>query len=152
MHFPKTIYQFADILKNSGFKCYIVGGAVRDTIMKHRVEDFDIATDAKPNDIITLFKKVIPTGIKHGTVTVLFKNIKLEVTTFRSESGYPDGRHPEKVSFVPTIYEDLERRDFTINAIAYDLHKRIIIDPHKGRLDIKNKLIKAIGEIGRAHV
>ncbi len=146
MHFPKTIYRFADILKNSGFKCYIVGGAVRDTIMKNRVEDFDMATDAKPNDIIKLFKKVIPTGIKHGTVTVLFKNIKLEVTTFRSESDYADGRHPEKVSFVPTIYEDLERRDFTINAIAYDLHKRIIVDPHNGRLDIKNKLIKAIGD------
>ncbi|NOY09844.1 MAG: HD domain-containing protein [Spirochaetes bacterium] len=146
MHFPKTIYQFADILKNNGFKCYIVGGAVRDTIMKRRVEDFDIATDAKPNDIMKLFKKVIPTGIKHGTVTVLFKNIKLEVTTFRSESDYSDGRHPEKVTFVPTIYEDLERRDFTINAIAYDLHKRIIIDPHNGRPDIKKKLIKAIGD------
>ena len=118
---------------------------MRDALMKRKVEDYDVATDAKPEVVLKLFKKVIPTGIKHGTVTVLFKNLKIEVTTFRIEYNYSDSRHPEIVEFVPSVYEDLKRRDFTINSIAYDLSANKIIDPNNGKADIKNKLIRAIG-------
>ncbi len=145
MKIPKEIREFAKIYRSNGFKCYLVGGAVRNILMKKGIEDYDMATDAKPAETKRLFKRVVNTGIKHGTVTVFFKGFKIEVTTFRVEYQYSDGRHPDKVEFVPSIYEDLKRRDFTINSIAYDPLEDRIIDPHGGMRDIKSKIIRAIG-------
>jgi poly(A) polymerase/tRNA nucleotidyltransferase (CCA-adding enzyme) len=111
-----------------------------------RVQDFDIATDALPQDVKKIFRRVIPTGIKHGTVTVLFKGTHFEVTTFRIDRDYVDGRRPDSVTFSPSIHEDLKRRDFTINAMAYDLRQNHLIDPHGGRTDLKAGIIRAIGD------
>ncbi|MGD1822570.1 MAG: CCA tRNA nucleotidyltransferase [Pleomorphochaeta sp.] len=146
-HFPinKTIKEFATIFNDNGYKLYIVGGAVRDYILNIKNEDYDFATDATPEEVISLFRTTIPTGIKHGTVTVLFKGNNFEVTTFRNEFDYKDGRRPDKVKFIRSLEEDLKRRDFTINALAADAISGIIIDNHKGLDDLKNKRIKAIG-------
>lgn len=107
--------------------------------------DWDIATNAPPQDVMSLFHKVIPTGIDHGTVTVHFMGKEIEVTTFRTESSYSDGRHPDKVSYAATIEEDLSRRDFTMNAIAADLSSGRIIDPYNGSSDISKGLIRTVG-------
>ena len=136
-----------------GFKAYIVGGCVRDVYLDKTPNDIDIATNALPEDIIKIFKKenwtVVPTGLKHGTVTVMFKDTPYEITTFRTESGYSDYRHPDKVDFVSTIEEDLGRRDFTINAIALqeipNKFKVITIDPYNGVDDIYDEVIRAVG-------
>ncbi len=141
----KSLIKFSRIFKEAGFQCYLVGGAVRNLYAGLAVSDYDFTTDARPEDVISLFKKVIPTGIKHGTVTVLFQGHKLEVTTFRKDGDYSDLRRPDKVHFTPSVYEDLKRRDFTINSMAYDLLTGKLLDPHKGRDDIKAGLIKAIG-------
>lgn len=107
--------------------------------------DFDIATDALPAEVQKMFPRVIPTGIKHGTVTVLFQGTRFEVTTFRIEREYLDGRRPGSVVFTPSIEEDLKRRDFTINSMAYDLAKGRLLDPHQGREDLRRGIIRAIG-------
>ncbi len=145
MQIPQTVRSFASIFTSNGFQCYLVGGAIRDLLMGRIHADWDIATEAKPEQVISLFRRVIPTGIKHGTVTVLFKDMRFEVTTFRIESGYSDGRRPDSVTFAPTIFEDLSRRDFTMNAIAYDLSSGKIHDPHHGRRDLAKGIIRAIG-------
>ncbi len=134
------------MFKSNGFQCFLVGGAVRDLLMGRIHADWDIATDAKPDQVTAMFRRVIPTGIKHGTVTVLYQDTRFEVTTFRIESGYSDGRRPDSVTFAPSIFEDLSRRDFTINAIAYDLYTGLIHDPHDGRADLKRGIIRAIGD------
>ena len=141
----KSLIKFSKIFKEAGFSIYLVGGAVRNLYAGLNVSDYDFATDALPEDVIRLFRKVIPTGIKHGTVTVLYSNHKLEVTTFRTESDYTDKRRPDRVHFTPSISEDLKRRDFTINSMAYDLVEGILLDPHGGRQDLQNRIIKAIG-------
>lgn len=146
MRTPRVVKDFAAPFRASGFQCYLVGGAVRDTLMARAHTDYDIATDALPEQVSALFRRVIPTGIKHGTVTVLFNGTTFEVTTFRTETGYSDGRRPDSVSFAPTIFDDLSRRDFTINAMAYDLLTDKIIDPHGGRQDLAAGLIRAIGD------
>lgn len=143
---PRVVKDFASFFSEAGFQCYLVGGAVRDMLLGRKVQDFDIATDALPEDVIGVFRRVIPTGIKHGTVTVLFKGIRFEVTTFRIDQDYSDGRRPDSVIFTPSIEEDLKRRDFTINAIAYDLHNHRLLDPHDGRKDLKAGIIRAIGD------
>jgi len=145
MRVPKVVKDFAVPFRAAGFQCYLVGGAVRDMLMGRAHTDYDIATDALPEQVTSLFRRVIPTGIKHGTVTVLFKDTRFEVTTFRTETGYSDGRRPDTVTFAPTIFDDLSRRDFTINALAYDLFADKIIDPHGGRKDVDARLIRAIG-------
>jgi tRNA nucleotidyltransferase (CCA-adding enzyme) len=145
MRVPRVVFDFAAPFHAAGFQCHLVGGAVRDILMSRPSSDFDIATDAHPEQVIALFRHVIPTGIKHGTVTVLFKGTTFEVTTFRTESVYTDGRRPDTVAFSPSIEEDLSRRDFTINAIAYDLKTRQIFDPHDGQSDIAKGIIRAIG-------
>ncbi len=142
---PDFLSSMNGIFKSSGFKAYLVGGAVRDMLMKKTPSDFDLATDAKPEDVMRLFRRVIPTGISHGTVTVLFQNHEVEVTTFRAESSYSDGRHPDSISFASTIEEDLSRRDFTMNAIAVSLDGKGIVDPFGGEKDIKAKLIRTVG-------
>ncbi|MBO4533369.1 MAG: HD domain-containing protein [Treponema sp.] len=137
--------EFASHFEKAGFKVYLVGGAVRDIFLHKKPNDFDAATNATPQDVMKLFKTVIPTGFEHGTVTVHFKGEEIEVTTFRTESGYSDGRHPDSINYAATIEEDLARRDFTINAIAADLKDGTIVDPYNGRRDIKKKIIRTVG-------
>ncbi len=145
MKIPPAVHAFARIFKDNGFQCFLVGGATRDLLMGRVHADWDIATDARPARVMEMFRRVIPTGLKHGTVTVFFGGTRFEVTTFRIESGYSDGRRPDSVVFAPTIFEDLSRRDFTMNAIAYDLHTDKLHDPHRGRADLSAGIIRAIG-------
>jgi len=133
------------VLGAQGWRAYLVGGAVRDMIRGKQPEDWDVATDAKPEEVMHLFRRVIPTGIKHGTVTVIFKGHHIETTTFRTESEYSNARHPDSVSYVATIEEDLSRRDFTMNAMAADLRTGTIVDPFGGEKDIKENLIRCVG-------
>lgn len=141
-----NLKQIASILKNKGFGCYLVGGAVRNQLLGIEEKDFDLATDAFPEDIISIFNKVIPTGIKHGTVTVLFKGEAYEITTFRVDGKYSDGRRPDTIEYTSSIFDDLKRRDFTINSIAYDILNKKLIDPNNGLTDLNNKIIRAIGD------
>ena len=138
--------DFSSHFEKAGFKAYLVGGAVRDIFLHKEPHDFDVATNATPQDVMKLFKTVIPTGFEHGTVTVHFMGEEIEVTTFRTESGYSDGRHPDSVNYAASIEEDLARRDFTINAIAADLKDGKITDPFMGRHDIKKKIIRTVGK------
>lgn len=142
---PGILKEFYSVFENAGFNAYLVGGAVRDIFLNKDASDWDVATNATPQDVMKLFKFVVPTGFEHGTVTVHFKKVEIEVTTFRTETGYSDGRHPDKVNYAATIEEDLSRRDFTMNAIAVDLKDGRIVDPFKGRHDIKKKLIRTVG-------
>lgn len=142
----ETIKSFASVFKEAGFDLYLVGGCVRDHLMRVPCDDYDFCTSAEPEEVIHLFRRVIPTGIDHGTVTVLFKGEKFEVTTFRTESAYSDMRHPDNVTFVRSLSEDLKRRDFTINAFAADCTSGEIIDLHHGKEDLKAHIIRAIGE------
>ncbi len=142
---PHKLRELAEIFEKNGFSLYLVGGAVRDYVLGLDNHDYDFTTDAEPLEVKKMFKKTIDTGIKHGTVTVLFKGGSYEITTFRTEGEYHDGRHPEKVSFVRNLDEDLKRRDFTINALAADLRSGTIIDQHDGLADIKNGVVRAIG-------
>ena len=142
---PPLLIDFGKIFTAAGFKAYLVGGAVRDMFMKKPAHDWDVATNATPQDVIKLFKFVVPTGIEHGTVTVHYKGVEIEVTTFRTETGYSDGRHPDSVNYAATIEEDLARRDFTMNAIAASLEDGFIVDPYGGQEDIKNKVIRTVG-------
>lgn len=143
---PKEINDTLLTLNNAGFEAYVVGGCVRDVLLNKNPQDYDIATSATPEEIISLFPRTIPTGIKHGTVTVLFdNNDKTEITTFRCEADYSDNRHPESVSFVKTIEEDLSRRDFTVNAMAF-CHKKGLKDPFGGLSDLNEKTLRAVGD------
>lgn len=142
---PSTVFSFVAEFEKNGFECYPVGGAVRDLLLGKRPTDFDFTTNARPEAVMKLFRCVIPTGIKHGTVTVLYKSHSFEVTSFRSEESYSDGRHPDRVFFDCTLAEDLKRRDFTINALALDIAGKKIIDLFDGRSDLKNKRIRCIG-------
>lgn len=142
---PTLLKKFSLNLITAGFEAYLVGGAVRDIFLGKEASDWDIATNATPEQVSQLYKKVIPTGISHGTVTVLYKNEKIEVTTFRTEADYSDGRHPDKIEYAATIEEDLSRRDFTMNAIALSLADGKIVDPFEGQIDIKNKIIRTCG-------
>ena len=142
---PRAVRDLARVFHEHGFSCYLVGGAVRDMLMARRTQDFDVATDADPQQVTSIFRRVIPTGIKHGTVTVLFGKTRFEVTTFRLDGDYRDGRRPSNVTFTPSIEADLSRRDFTMNAVACDLSDYRIIDPQGGRKDISGHTIRAIG-------
>ncbi len=142
---PELLRDFGKVFEEAGYKAYLVGGAVRDMFMKVEAHDWDVATNATPQDVIRLFKFVVPTGIEHGTVTVHFKGVEIEVTTFRTEAGYSDGRHPDSVNYAATIEEDLARRDFTMNAIAASLEDGLIVDPYGGQEDIKKKIIRTVG-------
>lgn len=131
-------------LEQAGFPAYFVGGCVRDLLLNRRINDVDVATSARPEQVMALFAHAIPTGISHGTVTVLVDSIPVEVTTFRRESGYSDHRHPDAVFFVDHIEEDLARRDFTINALAMNLQGEKI-DPYQGVVDLELKMIRGVG-------
>ena len=143
---PEEVKTICKTLKTNGFEAYCVGGAVRDILLGKDPKDWDIASNAKPDDVISLFEKVIPTGIAHGTVTVMVNGVGYEITTYRGEGEYSDGRRPDEVFFVNSIQEDLKRRDFTINAMAYDPIENKLVDPFGGAIDLKNKKIKAVGD------
>ena len=143
---PEILKKVNEIFEEKGFEAYLVGGAVRDVLLGKPASDWDITTNAKPEDMIRIFHRVIPTGIAHGTVTIHFMGKEIEATTFRSESGYSDGRHPDSVSFNATLEDDLSRRDFTMNAIAASLKDGRIIDPFDGQKDIKAKIIRTVGK------
>lgn len=133
-------------LESSGFQAFFVGGCVRDTLMNQEINDVDVTTDALPEQIISVFSgyKVIPTGLKHGTVTVISEGVPFEITTFRIDGNYSDSRHPDSVTFSSDIKDDLSRRDFTINAIAMDEDGNIT-DPFGGMNDISNRIIRCVG-------
>lgn len=145
VNIPKILQDFYKIFEKNGFQAYLVGGAVRDICLKKKPSDWDIATNATPQDVMKIFKFVVPTGFEHGTVTVHFNKTEIEVTTFRTESGYSDARHPDKINYAATIEEDLARRDFTMNAIAVNLKNGKIVDPYGGQKDIKKRLIRTVG-------
>lgn len=132
-------------LRKVGERAWVVGGCVRDTLRGERVNDWDVATTALPAKVQKTFRKVIPTGIDHGTVTVLWKGEGFEVTTLRGEGTYSDGRRPDNVVFVGDIDQDLARRDFTVNAIAYDPVDGHVVDPFGGLTDMKHKVLRAVG-------
>lgn len=142
---PPILHKLHEIFSSAGYESYLVGGAVRDILMGKKPADYDIATNATPQQVIKLFNHVIPTGIKHGTVTVMFGNTGIEVTTYRTDNTYSDGRHPDTINYAATIEQDLARRDFTMNAIAADLKTGIIKDPFHGQKDIKNGIIRTVG-------
>ncbi|MCL1632612.1 CCA tRNA nucleotidyltransferase [Sporolactobacillus sp. CPB3-1] len=145
LRFPfKNAAWIIDQLIGHGFEAYVVGGAVRDYLIDRPIHDVDIATSARPNDVVCLFKRTVPVGINHGTVAVLHHGRTYEVTTFRSESGYEDFRHPNHVSFVSSLDQDLMRRDFTINALAMDRAGKII-DLFGGQEDIRRQQIRMVG-------
>lgn len=146
MEISETLKTLSSIFKSHGYSLYLVGGAVRDYLLSKPSHDFDFTTDARPEEIKSMFRHTIDTGIKHGTVTVLFKSGSYEITTFRTEGDYSDSRHPDSVTFVRSLSEDLKRRDFTINAFACDLSSGEIIDQHGGFNDLKNGVIRAIGD------
>jgi tRNA nucleotidyltransferase (CCA-adding enzyme) len=143
---PKPLQDLSRVFSSGGFRVYLVGGAVRDSFLGKAAEDWDVATDATPADVADLFRRVIPTGIEHGTVTIPFQSHMIECTTFRTETAYSDGRHPDGISYATTIEEDLSRRDFTMNAIAVSLPDGNIVDPFGGRADIGSKLIRTVGD------
>lgn len=132
-------------LEDAGFEAYFVGGSVRDVLLDRHVHDVDITTSAYPEEVKELFDKSIDTGIKHGTVTVLYGGESYEITTFRTESGYQDFRRPDHVTFVQNLDEDLKRRDFTINALAMDVNGQIV-DLFNGVEDLKKHIIRAVGD------
>lgn len=141
---PDYVKFALNALKKNGFSAYIVGGAVRDLLLNKEPDDFDITTNALPEDIVAIFDRTIPTGIKHGTVTVLIENKSIEITTFRTDGKYSDHRSPKNVKFTNDISEDLSRRDFTVNAIAYNEDDGII-DIFGGENDINSHIIRAVG-------
>ena len=136
-----------DALHGAGHAAYAVGGCVRDSLLGLDPHDWDLCTSARPEQVMALFgeEKCIPTGLQHGTVTVKQGGRLYETTTFRTEGAYSDGRHPDAICFVPDVREDLARRDFTINAMAYSA-KEGLIDPFGGRDDLAAHLVRAVGE------
>jgi tRNA nucleotidyltransferase (CCA-adding enzyme) len=141
---PQFAEDIIDKLEAAGYEAWLVGGCVRDCLLGREPHDWDIASSAAPDVVIALFEKTVPTGVKYGTVTVFCNGRKAEVTTFRSESGYDDCRRPSNVSFGKDIITDLSRRDFTINAMAYNT-KRGLLDPLGGRDDMEKRLVSAVG-------
>lgn len=142
---PSDLIKMNTIFAAQGYEAFLVGGAVRDMLLGKPATDWDIATSATPQEVMALFRKVIPTGIEHGTVTVHFMGHEIEVTTYRTDIGYSDGRHPDKIAYAATIQDDLSRRDFTMNAIAVNMLSGEVTDPFNGRRDIKHKIIRSVG-------
>ena len=141
---PDVVVEILKTLNDAGFDAYVVGGAVRDYFMGLEPHDWDVATSAKPEQVKELFDKTIDTGIKHGTVTAMIDGEGYEITTFRSDGEYSDGRHPDEVGFVESVEEDLSRRDFTINAMAMDANGNMV-DPFGGLEDIEKGVIRCVG-------
>lgn len=145
INMPAEVEKALNILKTNGYEAYIVGGCVRDSLMGTVPHDWDITTSAKPDEILSCFNeyRTINTGLKHGTVTVLIDGAQLEVTTYRIDGKYTDNRRPDNVEFTDDVYHDLKRRDFTINALAYNDNG--IVDLFEGIKDLQNKVIRCVG-------
>jgi tRNA nucleotidyltransferase (CCA-adding enzyme) len=143
---PRDVLELGERLQSHGKRAWIVGGCVRDLLLGRVASDWDIATDALPKDLLRIFPRAIPTGIEHGTVTVVKEGHHYEVTTLRGEGTYTDGRRPDWVEFVDDITADLARRDFTVNAIALDPLDGRLIDPFGGRADLARGLLRAVGD------
>jgi tRNA nucleotidyltransferase (CCA-adding enzyme) len=141
---PQKVKSIIHILEEGGYEAYVVGGCVRDSILGRIPEDWDITTSAKPEEMKRYFRRTVDTGIQHGTVTVMLGEEGFEVTTYRIDGIYEDSRHPKEVSFTSDLLEDLKRRDFTINAMAYN-EKKGLVDAFGGRTDLENKVIRAVG-------
>jgi len=141
---PKNVNFIIKLLEREGYEAFAVGGCVRDALMGNEPQDWDITTSAAPLDVKKIFHKTIDTGLQHGTVTVMLEHIGYEVTTYRIDGTYSDGRHPDEVKFTKNLVEDLKRRDFTINAMAYN-PKTGIVDEFDGVGDLERKLIKCVG-------
>lgn len=144
MKLPKYVLSIISRINSAGYEAYLVGGCVRDTVMGREPSDFDIATSARPSEIISLFPKTVTVGEKYGTVIVICGENRAEVTTFRTDGDYRDGRRPERVSFSESLKDDLKRRDFTVNAMAMDSGGKIY-DFYGGTDDIKRKIIRIVG-------
>lgn len=145
MNIPSNANYIINTLYNNGFEAFLVGGCVRDELLKKLPKDYDITTNALPEDICNIFDKTIPTGIKHGTITVMLENTPYEVTTYRIDGEYVNNRSPEEVIFVNNIKDDLSRRDFTINALAYN-DKNGLLDFFNGIEDLNGKTIRCVGD------
>lgn len=145
---PRAVLALT-ILREAGEHAYLVGGCLRDLLMGRRPKDYDIASSSSPDRTCEIFKgyKTVPSGIGYGTVTVIIDGLPLEITTFRSECGYSDGRHPDAVRFVGNVEDDLSRRDFTVNAMAYN-EQEGLLDPFGGLADLKAGIIRAVGQAG----
>ncbi len=147
MQIPQAVLQVLNRLQSRGFECYVVGGCVRDYLLSLPPKDWDVCTDALPNEITACFSDMtcVLTGAAHGTVTVIADGVPIEVTTFRKESTYSDHRHPDAVTFVRSLTDDLSRRDFTVNAMAY--HPDIgLVDPFGGQQDLNDGILRCVGE------
>ena len=147
MHFeiPQKVEIIINTLEEAGFEAYAVGGCVRDALLGRTPNDWDITTSAKPEQVKVLFHRTVDTGIAHGTVTVLLEKDGFEVTTYRVDGEYEDGRHPKEVTFTASLEEDLKRRDFTINAMAYN-PKKGLVDLFEGQKDLEDKVIRCVGD------
>src|SRR5271154_6450625 len=145
-HLPPGVRDVGARLQAAGHEAYLVGGCVRDLVTGRAPQDWDVATQAVPAEVQRLFRKVIPTGIAHGTVTVLFPGGQVEVTTYRVEAGYADGRRPDRVEFRRDLVEDLARRDFTINAMAFDPRAGELRDPFDGLQDLDRRTVRCVGD------
>ncbi len=143
---PRDVLDLCERLRSAGKRAWIVGGCVRDLLAGRSASDWDVATDARPKELLRIFPRAIPTGIEHGTVTVLAGGRSYEVTTLRGDGSYSDGRRPDWVEFVDDITADLARRDFTVNAIAVDPVEGRLIDPFHGRQDLQDGVLRAVGD------
>lgn len=141
---PKKVKWIIDTIQAAGFEAYAVGGCIRDSILGRTPDDWDITTSAKPENVKALFHRTLDTGIQHGTVTVMLEREGFEVTTYRVDGKYEDGRHPKEVSFTASLTEDLKRRDFTINAMAYN-EEIGLVDIFDGLEDLRNGIIRCVG-------
>ena len=142
---PEKVKYIIETITEAGFEAYAVGGCVRDSVLGREPDDWDITTSASPYQIKELFPRTVDTGIQHGTVTVMLDKDGYEVTTYRIDGVYEDGRHPREVTFTPDLKEDLKRRDFTMNAMAYN-GKTGLIDIFDGRKDMENRIIRCVGD------
>lgn len=144
---PEDVKYILESLEKEGYEAYAVGGCVRDSVLGREPDDWDITTSAKPMEVKGLFQKTVDTGLQHGTVTVLLHHTGYEVTTYRIDGEYEDNRHPRQVEYTGDLKKDLERRDFTINAMAYS-HKRGMVDLFGGITDLEKKVIRCVGAAG----
>ena len=144
LQIPENAREIIHTLQAAGHQAYVVGGCVRDALLGREAADWDITTSALPQQVKALFPRTLDTGLRHGTVTVMLDREGFEVTTYRVDGEYEDGRHPKEVRFTPSLTEDLRRRDFTINAMAYN-HKDGLVDVFGGQEDLKNGVIRCVG-------
>ena len=147
INIPDDVHEIMSVIKEYGATSYVVGGCVRDSILGREPHDWDICTPALPGELLVEFEergyKVIPTGLQHGTITVNLNDNNYEITTFRRDGQYSDGRHPDSVEFTSDLIYDLERRDFTINAMAYNPEEGLI-DSFNGCWDVQNRILRCV--------